>query len=203
MPAIQFYAAEDDFIEILDFLNKDVDIAFIVNEKPKSFKAVETLTTEQFNSEFIIWHTSASLPKQSPKNLSSIELIEWNKNPEIIEEPFLGWEYEGLTHKGFPNFNNSPAIIQFEKTSMTDTFENGETIAQSSFSWVGNYFSIMGSKPDPVVQKWWNRFKRTIKKLSVQITNPAPRQNEFNPKPYIYLLPAALSAHKAEFRNET
>jgi hypothetical protein len=58
----------------------------------------------------------------------------------------------------------------------------------SHFGWIGNYYSIIGNKANPLTENFWVRMRKEIKKMSTQI----PRENDHIRKKEVYAFPNAL-----------
>ena len=62
-------------------------------------------------------------------------------------------------------------------------------IGLSTFSWIGNHYSIIGYRADPSTERWWQSLRRRIAKMAVKI--PSSGRLTSNPKD-VWAFPAAL-----------
>ena len=183
MAWLPLYADANDIALVVEILNADPDIAFIIkdsapDEKPLRWKAVrewpDAITTS-INIAF--WHTpSGKLP-----------LFDRNaENPEFIENPWSGWQEK--TNEPFPGAPNwrdysmpyfGSGWLSAFSWSIRLPLEDG-VIRMSSFEWIGNYFSILGRKAHPEGMKWWRRLRSKIAKMGEKIGRTDTAKPEVN-----------------------
>ncbi|MCC7418729.1 MAG: hypothetical protein IT428_00470 [Planctomycetaceae bacterium] len=82
MPWLPLYADEDDFRDVLSWLNSDADIAFIVADGPQRWRAVARLEILTYG-RYCLWH----LPS-GPLPLLGQGTIEDSQVPD----PWAGWQ---------------------------------------------------------------------------------------------------------------
>jgi len=174
MAWIPMYLNKLDEEELLNFLNKDEEIAFLISNGEKKWKAVKNVS-EFTKSRIALWHIpSGKLP-----------LLTLNDKEEWIEEPFLGWtEKRKGRNENLPYFGAGwPGIIHLNIRT-----GNNKKIGMSSFEWIGNHYSIVEVSANETTKKYWNRLRRQIKKNSVQIS----RSDKDGSKPEVYAFNGAL-----------
>lgn len=176
MPWLPMYLDKEDLLTILDFLNKDPEIAFIIQNglnKKRKWIAVEKL--ENLDIErYCLWHIpSGPLPLITPRK----------DNDECVINPFEGWEERiGGSDKNTPYFGpGHVGIIWFNNRTV-----NPSKIGLSSFEWIGNFFRITGSPAHESTEIWWKKLRKNVSKISKKIG-----RND-SMKPEIFCLEHAL-----------
>ena len=161
MPWLPIYADKQDIEIIIDILNADNDIAFIIRDDSDSsklrWKAVAQIN-DTSSERLCIWHIpSGPLPLYKKTNFFS-----------LINDPWCGWDdlwadrvspktpYFGIGHVGVVWLNNH-------------TLKDNDKLAISSFEWIGNHYSVIGNKAHPSTETWWKKLRGKIAKLSVKI----------------------------------
>ncbi|XDD41695.1 hypothetical protein AB3N58_10270 [Leptospira sp. WS60.C2] len=157
---IPLYLDKEDLKTIINILNDDPEIAFIINNGfNKRNKWIAKNNIDNYNLErYTLWHIpTGALPL----------LIEGSDRDDLILNPYEGWEekrtgadstipYFGSGHVGIIHFNNR-------------TNKDINKIGLSSFEWIGNYYRIIGSPADISTEIWWKKFRKKISKLSTKI----------------------------------
>ena len=172
------YATENDLKGILDFLNVDDDIAFIVGNGAKSWIARETAEFSD-HSWYCLWHIpSGPLPLEK----------EYGTDPGVIEDPWSGWtEIRTGGRPDRPYFGDPTGVIWL--SAHVESRQNEGALAMSGFSWIGNYWRPLGRSAKPVTEKYWNQLRRHLKKQAQRI----PRSGAVDgPKPEIWAMKEAL-----------
>ena len=178
MAWIPIYMNKEDENELLHLLNSEEQIAFLVSDGHKKWKAVKSL--KEFPAERIsIWHIeSGPLP-----------LLTESGKDEWIENPWNGWtEKRTGANPITPYFGAGwPGEISLNIRTQYD-YE----IGMSSFEWIGNYYSVIGISASETTKKFWNRLKRQIAKRSTKL----PRADFDGAKNEIYTFQSAFSEIK-------
>ena len=174
MATIKLYVNKKDERELLDLLNSEKEIAFLVSTGHKKWKAVKTVT-EFPNKNLCLWHT-----KSGP-----LPLVSKTKIKEEIENPWDGWtEKRTGANPNKPYFGPGwPGVIQLKLRTDYD----GE-IKMSYLEWIGNHYSNIGIKAKESTKKLWSRLKREIGKKYSKI----PRIDSDKTKVEVYAFPGAL-----------
>jgi len=184
MAWIPIYLNKSDEKELLNLLNQEDEIAFLISNGENRWKAVRSL--DDFpNSRIVLWH----IPSGKLPLLNSDDQEEW------INEPFLGWtEKRTGNDVSNPYFGAGwPGVIHLNIRT-----EDNERIEMSSFEWIGNHYSVIGISASDTTKKFWNRLRRLIKKNSVQVS----RSDREGSKPEIFAYKGALSEiEKGKERN--
>jgi hypothetical protein len=158
MPWIPFYADDEDFLGIVEHLNQDDEVAFVVSAGPTSWKAVPQVNFHHLHEETILWHI-----KGGPLPL-------WNDAREIrfIKDPFSGWEDHcpsDLSYRKNPYFGaGCPVTIDLKIN--TSGRHDPEAIGISSFGWIGNRYSVIGNPAPTVTKEWWEKLRKWVSKNS-------------------------------------
>jgi hypothetical protein len=181
MPCIPLYATAVDFELLREWLNGDDEIAYIVAAGSRHWIAVPTV--EQLPGRRVcLWHTpSGPLPL-----LDNSRKETW----PTVPNPWSGWEevrtgadpsvpYFGAGHVGIIWLNMRP--------SGRDT---PESIGQSSFEWIGNWYGIIGHPAAASTKLWWEKLRRRVKKAAAIVPRGGPQSSR---KPEIFALPDGYS----------
>lgn len=202
---IKFYATRDDLLPLLNRLNEDSEIAFLMPDGDTRWKAVQQISTFREGKHYL-WHLpSGPLYYERPPHLPS-QLREMYKS---IPDPWTGWDdqllperyqetlnpiYMGAYWKGWiqvpsrtkedvlvkPNLPITPSILIF--TIQHGTYSVDEALPfEHDIFWRANYFRLIGSPAHPETEKWWARFKRWFTKQTTRII-----QVSYTPKPYAF-----------------
>jgi hypothetical protein len=178
MPWLPLYVDNADLQQLLSWLNSDEEIAFIVSDGPKRWKAVSSL--DKFGRGcYCIWH----LPS-GPLPLLGLGTIKDSEVPD----PWAGWTelrtgadpdtpYFGAGHPGIIWLNARPTACR-----------NPKAIGLSSFEWIGNRYRVLGRPAAETTEKWWQRLRKSVKKVSHRIPRVGPCDG---PLPEIWAFPSA------------
>ena len=160
MPWLPIYADRDDFAKILDWLNASDQIAFIVSDGPRRWRAVSQIDSLS-SPRLGLWHVpSGPLPLLHPHPSQEVS---------SIADPWAGWEelrtgadpstpYFGAGHPGIIWLNHRPA-------SLCPT----GGIGLSSYEWIGNHYRMTGSAAEPVTEAFWKLLRKWTQKQSTKI----------------------------------
>ena len=189
MPWLPIYADEQDFRVILDRLNGDEEIAFIVPDGSSLWRARWRATRPLSRLEaarICLWHVpSGPLPLLHRQP---------DKKAGTITNPWNGWTgLRDSAHKNCPFFGaGHPGIIWLNHRPQAPQTSGG--IGLSSFEWIGNRYSAAGSPASEATEKFWQSLQRWVKKGSVKVPRDGPVDG---PQAEIWAFPSALAA----FRN--
>jgi len=177
MPWLPIYADEEDFQFILDWLNRNDEIAFIISGGAKQWRAVRTIPS--FHSHRVcLWHVpSGPLP---------LHYSRYAKPGQVVD-PWDGWtELRSGADNTNPYFGPSyPGVIWFNNGRRPNT------ICLSSFEWAGNLHAKSGCPAPETTTKFWATLRNWTKKNAVRITRYGPLES---PRPEIWAFRSALSA---------
>ena len=178
---LPMYADDGDLRRILDWLNSEDSIGFLVSRGPRRWAAVSRLS-EWGCRRTALWHVpSGPLPLLTPAPSEQGLTVEnpWESWVELCAGADPATPYFGAGHPGIIWFNNH--------------CREG-VIGLSSFEWIGNHYGIIGSAAHPDTEKWWRRLGRRVKRGAVRI----PRFGVLDgPHPEIWALPGALAQIEA------
>jgi hypothetical protein len=160
------YASEKDHQELLDYLNKSDEIAFIVSNGDRKWKAVHTIEAMP-HGRYALWHIPAG-----PLPL----MRRGEETKETIADPFAGWEEaERGGDLTMPWFGPGPiGILRLTVRASAQTSSGEPLVGMSSFEWIGNHYRIIGSAADPSTEKFWKALKRWVKKVAVRVPRGGP-----------------------------
>jgi hypothetical protein len=164
MPWLPIYAAPDDLESIRAWLNKEPDIAFLVEDGPKRWKAVSAISS-LWQPRVCLWHEpSGPLPLLGPGLDDSVS---------AVADPWAGWtERRAGADPTIPYFGaGHPGVIWL---NVRPTGRSASSIGLSSFEWIGNRYRVIGRPAPELTSRWWQRLQRWIKKSAVQIPRVGP-----------------------------
>ncbi len=117
-----------------------------------------------------------------------------SKTVDFISDPWSGWTELRAGADGIcPYFGpGHVGIIWLNQRPISRRVSDG--VGLSSFEWIGNHYSLIGSRAPEVTEKFWQRLRRWAKKSAVRIPRSGPLDGAH---PEIYAFPSAL----AGFRN--
>ena len=180
MPWLPMYASEKDYQLLLEYLNESDEIAFIVSDGPRRWKAVHTIEAMS-HGRYALWHLPAG-PLPLMRRGQEIK--------ETIADPFSGWEEaERGGNLSVPWFGPGPVGILWLNIRAGAHTNSGEPlVGMSSFEWIGNHYRIIGSPADPSTERFWKALKRWVKKRAVYVPRGGPSVDS---KPEIWAFPEA------------
>jgi hypothetical protein len=184
MPWIPIYADEEDFGMVLNFLNQCDEVAFIVSDGPRRWRATQTIP-RMGAARICLWHVpSGPLPLLHPPP---------SKTVDFVEDPWIGWTELRTVEGNCPYFGAGPTgIIWLDQRPRSKRVPEG--IGLSSFGWIGNHYSIIGSRAPEVTERFWQRLRRWAKKNAIKV----PRSGAVDgPNPEIWAFPSALTAFRS------
>jgi hypothetical protein len=206
MAWLPMYLLESDVEFLNDWLNQEEEIAFLVSNGNKRWIAkkqheiIKDIGTQEMGSgnfkipnfiEYNLWHIPSGPLPLIKRNKGGVTLRlkkeDWEFDNEV-PNPWLGWT-ELVTGANYrvPYFESHTGIIRLEIN-----LPSNEPIPISNFGWIGNHYSILGSKANPLTEKFWKKLKRMAKKIAIHI----PRENQPNGKKEIYAFPDAYKEIK-------
>lgn len=206
MPYLPMYISGSDIQLVLKHLEEDSEVAFIVSEGPRRFRAQRT-AAPLTNNEYLLWHVpTGPLP----------EFMGAKKPDRWIVDPFAGWEQtSALGPDGLPSVGaHQVTIMQLwvrPTTNMTNVWHGelgpdqhfiprppdpngyGPPIGISSLCWTGNYWNILGAGALETTERWWQRFRRWTKKNARRVPSFGPLDQKLSPLDGAYAFPQALA----------
>lgn len=163
--ALPFYAVDDDFRVIVDWLNQDEEIAFIVSEGPTRWKAVRQINFHHVPKDCSLWHVPAG----------QLPLVGSGEEGRVVEDPFSGWEdprfqqrsqYADFVPSPSPYFGpGCPVVIDL---SFRPKGRLVDSVGLSNFGWIGGHYSSIGSPAPEEPRKWWDKLRRWMDKTSAK-----------------------------------
>jgi hypothetical protein len=180
MPSILVYALESDLQAIVDHLNEDPEIAFVISDGPHRWRTVDRVP-QIAAGHHALWHRpSGALPL--------VRSSETEPERPILN-PDAGWE-ERLASAvyGQPFFGSHPSVMWLHVSTA-----GPGVVPMSAFGWIGNRYRGIGHGASPAANKWWRRLQRwirnraaTVPRGSLQASGPVPAD--------VAAFPAALTA---------
>ena len=177
MPWLPMYVNEEDSKLIFELLNDDKDIAYVVSDGKKKWKAVETIKSVH-DGIFCIWHIpSGPLPLLGG--------FLWNRR---VQDPWAGWkEKQSGADSDQPYFGPEHSGVIWLNLHTCSVNEPSK-IGLSSFEWIGNHYKIIGRPAPEVTKKWWEALRKSIAKMTVKL----PRGDDVKLKNEVFTFPSAL-----------
>ncbi len=174
------YLVADDAAQLSAMLNADEEVAYLVPDGPKRWKAVLNLPRPPMGRTGI-WHIpSGPLPL----------LASDKKGVGQVDDPFSGWiELRTGADPTTPYFGaGHPGVIWFNVCLSPK--ERDSSGGMSSFEWIGNRYSLIGNPAKATTELWWKSLRRRIQKAARKV----PRQSLSSSFPSeIFAYPAALA----------
>src|SRR5687767_12665083 len=139
MPWLGLYADHTDVETLLEFLNSDTSIAFILRPKRGRLIAAPRVPSLP-DGKYCLWHSdSGSLPWiRLKRGIFGTRQVE-----ESVPRPFDGWEETVLSAEGDPWFGTGHACI-FWLRVQTESLEQPGGIGLTSFEWIGSHYWSLG-----------------------------------------------------------
>ncbi len=176
---LPLYVDETDASLLLECINLDPDVAFIVANGPGQWVARASLDKVE-DGRFCIWHVpSGPLP-----------MLNSRAKPLTVDDPWSGWtELRAGADRTLPYFGQGhPGVIWWNLRTRSRSADGG--LGLSSFEWIGNHYRIIGSPAAPSTEAWWAGLRRLIRK---QKAERVPRSGPVDgARPEIWALPSAL-----------
>lgn len=147
MPSILFYALDPDLQTVADRLNDDPDVAFVVADGPRRWRAVDRVPRIGAGCHALWLKPGGALPLVG-RAVGDPE--------EPIVNPEAGWE-ERLPSAipGRPFFGSHPAVVWLDVPA-----GDGGTIPMSAVGWIGDRYRAIGVGATPAAAKWWKHLQR-------------------------------------------
>jgi hypothetical protein len=186
------YIEPADFARIVDHLDDDPEIAWIVGDggrwvaKPRLDRVPPSMVC--------LWHIpSGPLPlfvripfARIPGGADPVE------QKGVIEDPYAGWEDPMGGEFEEPHFGDPPGVVSLilqVKGGPGDRPDHA--IGISTFGWIGRHYSALGRVPVPSTTRWWQALRKWVKATAVRVPYSGPLDG---PKPEVFAFPAALEA---------
>jgi hypothetical protein len=176
------YLNESDLFMLVSWLNAETEIAFIVANGPSMWCAVHSID-QLSDFRYCLWHSgSGPLP-----------LLRKHLPDTTVRDPWKGWkEKRPGANPATPYFGAGHPGVYWLNAKTESSREEG-ALGLSSFEWIGNRYAAIGSPAPPITKKWWERLRRWVKKIAVQI----PREGHVDGEgKEIWALPGALNEIK-------
>ncbi len=165
MPWLPIYADAIDFKLIHEWLNQNDEVAFLVSDGSKRWKAA-LHTPELPGLRICIWHIpSGPLPLlgSTPKSPNGIVVDPWSGWDELRTGADASVPYFGAGHPGIVWLNVRVAA-KWAKAG----------IGLSSFEWIGNHYALIGNTAPDVTERFWQALRRWVKKNAKRIPREGP-----------------------------
>lgn len=167
MAEIILYLTKNDAESIVEWINAENDIAWIVKESQEGnvyrWKAVHSIHAIQA-SEFCLWKIGSGILRIPSGNHETEDTV--------VLDPFRGWEQTLKESSAETPWFGAAAPETYTFTFREHGKASEDSIGRSGFSWIGNYFSVIGNSAPEECKQWWERLKRYIKKNATGIPWP-------------------------------
>ncbi|MBD1807898.1 hypothetical protein H6F98_20940 [Microcoleus sp. FACHB-SPT15] len=179
MPGLSVFLDKCDAKLLVDWLNQDEEIAFLIPAGCGKWQAVPSVADLK-DGEYSLWHIPSGL----------LPLWSGSYDQEIIVNPWDGWTepITGCNPITRPNSGvNRPGVILLELHTRHQPYSKQELhespildawlmtgkdiIVDSNFSWIGDRY-----QPAPsATHRWWRRFKYWVARQAIRLTPPGER----------------------------
>ena len=199
MPSLVMYLADDDVADLCRMLHDDPEIALVRADGPGRWKAQRDVP-KLADGPYALWHVPSGPITLEPTD---------DTRPKRVSRPFAGWrEIVKPFEPGVPWFGPAPTGIIYltlrrkagprERTysPMTTrpwTAPADQVIGVSEFSWIGNYYSIIGNAAPESTVRWWKSLRQRAAKTAVRVPNAGPLSGKVKD---VWAFPAALAEIK-------
>jgi len=125
---------------------------------------------------------------------------DYPKEPNIIENPWKGWEELRQHRNSIPYFGTGcPGVINLDinvnRFYINEANKPVDVILISDFGWIGNHYRELGRPALKETEIWWRNLRKKIEKVSQKITIGNPENiTSGRKKTIIYAFPQALKA---------
>lgn len=163
MPWLPMYLTESDAAALIDQLALDPEIAFLVSDGPRRWRAVNDIRFKG-DERIALWHVpSGPLP---------LLLSTHGEADRQVQDPWKGWTEERTGRDpSTPYFGaGHPGIVWLNLR--TKGIDRDSCCGMSSFEWIGNRYRVLGCAAEPSTDNWWKSLRRRVKKTSQKV----PRQ---------------------------
>src|SRR5271155_379318 len=152
MPWLPMYLLPEDVPSLLELLNTDDGIAFLVSDGPNRWIARRELIHLPVGRT-ALWHIpSGPLPLLDPKPSNQVC---------SILDPFSGWvEQRQGADPSTPYFADHPGALCLNLN--LEGRDGGSICGLSSFEWIGNHYAVIGRPAPPQTVRWWKAFQARV-----------------------------------------
>lgn len=174
MPWLPMYVNQEDSRLLLTLLNEDTDIAYVVSNGKKKWKAIKSIQSIH-DGRYCLWH----IPSGPPPLMGGLLKEGW------VKDPWAGWKEKRTgADPTQPYFGSGhPGIIWLNL--ITRSIREPEKIGLSSFEWIGNHYKSIGRPASDVTKEWWKQLRKSIAKVAVKL----PREDGVNLENEIFTFP--------------
>jgi hypothetical protein len=216
---LPIFADEFDAPHLVDWLNGEEDIAFIVSDGPQRWKAVRKVSGIK-NGRHALWHVpSGPLPR-----------VKKYGDTEPIANPWRGWKerhpgrdsttpwFGGVCTSVFnlelntiwppdwvrvnPESVAAFVVMRLDSSASeeeadletvwdTPTGSDEPILGLSHFDWLGNHYRLIGYGASPLGIQWWKRLRRWVARSSTRL-----QAGRFS----FWAFPSALEKLKSEMQ---
>jgi hypothetical protein len=182
MPWLPMYVAQDDSAILAEELSRDSEIAFLVSDGLKRWRAVKSLDLVG-SIRIGLWHIPSG-PLPLLPSISSEPITQ-------VHDPWAGWaEKRSGADPTTPYFGAGHPGIVWLNLRLVGRDQNS-CCGFSSFEWIGNHYKAIGNGACESTAIWWKSLRRRIAKLSHKV--PRQRLSSTLP-PEVFALPNAYSS---------
>ncbi|HYO58066.1 hypothetical protein [Archangium sp.] len=178
-----FYAHEEDTYLLRQRLDEDPEIAFILQNGPGRWRAVENI--DELQGKTVLWHVPGGPLPLLGRGAGEPDTL--------IENPFAGWQErrEGLDYS-VPYFGPSwPSALLLELYTPGWRGLETDRMPLSGLSYFGDQ---SGRTTHPTTRRWWRRMRDWMRRHAVRITRSGPLEGRHAD---VWAMPAALHAIQA------
>jgi len=178
-----FYAHEEDVHLLHQRLDEDPEIAFILQEGPGRWRAVERL--DELQGKTMLWHVPGGPLPLLGRGAGEPDTL--------IENPFAGWrERRAGLDSSVPYFGPSwPSVLLLELYTPGWRGLATDVVPLSGLSYFGGQLE---SKAQPTTYRWWRRMRDWVRRHAVLVTRSGPLEGNHAD---VWAMSAALRAIRA------
>jgi len=162
MPSVLIYALTPDLRTVVDHLNDDSDIAFIISDGPGRWRAVDHVTDLSAGQHALWLRAHGPLPLVPESPLDPVA---------PIADPMAGWnERASASSPGVPFFGSDPSVVWLQ----VPQFSEQPKVPMSAFGWMGDRYRTAGPPANPEATVWWRQLKQWIRTRTELVKRGGP-----------------------------
>lgn len=186
VPNVSLYLLGADVDAVLDRLNDDSEVAFLVRDDGQRWRATETLSDPAVAT--VLWH----VPSGPPITLSP------DGPTGTVDDPWSGWvdhDWEDPVDNLIPRLQDSPNLFELN----LDVPQRSDVpIGLSSLSWIGDHYAAIGRSASDSARRWWNRTRSFVQRSATPVSRSGDLHRlHRNRRLHVWAFPEALSALEA------
>jgi hypothetical protein len=156
------YALAPELRTIVEYLNEDANVAFIVADGPRRWRAVERV------GDLAPGHHAIWLRAHGPLPLVESPGVEPSAT---IADPMAGWdERVPASTPAMPFFGSDPAVVW----AHVPRFDEHTSVPMTAFGWIGDRYRGIDHGASAAARQWWRRLQKWIRSRTEIVRRGGP-----------------------------